>query len=333
MTQDVQPLTWQKRTNIEEHQQFFSKINEIIGNLAPTADKVEQAIAQATQAVTDANAATTTANAASAAADAAAQQAQTAANTVAGYNTRLIAVEDEAAGSTANITDLQDRMGTAEGKITALQGVQADYVKKAGAAQTVTSQIMVPTTATGLRDAQIANGTRIQNDLDAYVPMVRDTGNKKIAGIKQFTAFNEIIASASGVQFTGDTLYMKIGSITRQLNAKLSITIGGGYTAICDIIEAMIHAFNIEAHYGTFAGKHYNATSGIKLYIAYNTNTDGFDIWLKMPSAELTWVVCEAHVISYGGSVTNDTAIIPGDMVPAADPSASYSQIIEVVMS
>lgn len=184
MTQDVQPLTWQKRTNIEEHQQFFSKINEIIGNLAPTVDEAEQAIAQATQAVTDANAAITTANAASAAADAAAQQAQTAANTVAGYNTRLIAVEDEAAGNTANITDLQDRMGTAEGKITALQGVQGEYVKKAGAAQTVTSQIMVPTTATGLRDTQIANGTRIQNDLAAYEPMVRNTGNVSIYGRK-----------------------------------------------------------------------------------------------------------------------------------------------------
>lgn len=182
MTQDVQPLTWQKRTNIEEHQQFFSKINEIIGNLAPTVDEAEQAIAQATQAVTDANAAITTANAASAAADAAAQQAQTAANTVAGYNTRLIAVEDEAAGNTANITDLQDRMGTAEGKITALQGVQGDYVKKAGAAQTVTSQIMVPTTATGLRDTQIANGTRIQNDLDAYEAMIRNTGNQTKTG-------------------------------------------------------------------------------------------------------------------------------------------------------
>lgn len=183
MTQEVQPLTWSKRTNIEEHQQFFSKINEIIGNLAPTVDEAEQAIAQATQAVTDANAAITTANAASAAADAAAQQAQTAANTVAGYNTRLIAVEDEAAGNTANITDLQDRMGTAEGKITALQGVQADYVKKAGAAQTVTSQIMVPTTAAGLRDTQIANGTRIQNDLDTYAPMIRTTGNQTKDGV------------------------------------------------------------------------------------------------------------------------------------------------------
>ena len=39
MTQDVQPLTWQKRTNLEEHQQFFSKINEIIDNLLQLAQE------------------------------------------------------------------------------------------------------------------------------------------------------------------------------------------------------------------------------------------------------------------------------------------------------
>ena len=48
MTQEVQPLTWQKRTNIEEHMQFFSKINEIIDNLAPTVDEAEAAIASLT---------------------------------------------------------------------------------------------------------------------------------------------------------------------------------------------------------------------------------------------------------------------------------------------
>lgn len=158
MTQEVQPLTWSKRTNLEEHQQFFSKINEIIDNLAPTVDEAEAAIAQATQALTDANAA--------------AQQAQTAAATVAGYNTRLTAVEGEADTNADNIT--------------ALQNVQADYVKKDGAAQTVTSQIMVPTTATGVRNTQIANGTRIQNDLAAYEPMVRTTGNQLVEGTKNY---------------------------------------------------------------------------------------------------------------------------------------------------
>lgn len=333
MTQDVQPLTWQKRTNIEEHQQFFSKINEIIGNLAPTVDEAEQAIAQATAAIASANDAVSTANAASAAASAAASQAQTAANTVAGYDGRLTAAEGDIDTNTADIAALQGRMGTAEGKITAIEGREADYLKKAGAAQTVTSQIMVPTTATGASDTQVANGARIQNDLAAYEPMVRDTGNKKIAGIKQFTAFNELIASASGVQFTSDSLFMKIGSITRQINAKLTITIGGGYTATCDIIEAMIHTFNISAHYGTYAAKHFNATSGVKLYIAANTGMDGFDIWIEMPSAILTWIMVEAHVTAYGGSVTNDAAITPGDMVPAPNPSASYSQFSEVVMS
>lgn len=179
MTQEVQPLTWQKRTNLEEHQQFFSKINEIISNLAPTVGEAEQAIASA-------NAAIATANAASASADAASQQAQTAASTVAGYNTRLTTAEGDIDAAEGDIAALQGRMGTAEGNIIALQNVQGDYVKKDGAAQTVTSQIMVPTTATGLRDTQIANGTRIQNDLAAYEPMLRDTGNKDVLGDKRF---------------------------------------------------------------------------------------------------------------------------------------------------
>lgn len=215
MTQEVQPLTWSKRTNIEEHQQFFSKINEIIGNLAPTVDEAEQAIAQATAAIASANDAVATANAASAAASAAASQAsaaasqaQTAASTVAGYDARLTAAEGDIDTNTADITALQGRMGTAEGKIAAIEGREADYLKKTGAAQTVTSQIMVPTTATGTRDTQIANGTRIQNDLAAYEPMVRTTGNQNIAGTKTFTTLarvknandNRTVVPASQVQ-------------------------------------------------------------------------------------------------------------------------------------
>lgn len=143
MTQEVQPLTWSKRTNIEEHQQFFSKINEIIGNLAPTVDEAEQAIAQATAAIASANDAVATANAASAAASAAASQAQTAASTVAGYDGRLTAAEGgidalQAADQTmtGNISALGTRMTAAESKnsqqdasIAALQTADAQNVK------------------------------------------------------------------------------------------------------------------------------------------------------------------------------------------------------------
>lgn len=146
MTQDVQPLTWQKRTNLEEHQQFFSKINEIIDNLAPTVDEAEAAIAQATAAIADANAAIATANAASSAASAAASQAQTAASTVAGYDTRLTAAEGDidslqAADQTitGNVTALGTRMTAAESKnsqqdtaISALQTADGQNVKLTG---------------------------------------------------------------------------------------------------------------------------------------------------------------------------------------------------------
>lgn len=85
-----------------------------------------------------------------------------------------------------------------QANINALHGaVEADYVKKSGAAQqTVTSQIMVPTTATGSRDAQIANGTRIQNDLDNYAAMIRTTGAQRKKGL--LTLDDGIVAIPAG---------------------------------------------------------------------------------------------------------------------------------------
>lgn len=164
MTQEVQPLTWQKRTNLEEHQQFFAKINEIIANLAPTVNEAEAAIASA-------NAAIATANAASASADAASQQAQTAANIVAGYDGRMAAVESKDTQQDSSIAALQ----TADGQNVKLSGNQnIDGIKTA------------PTEATGARSQQIANSAKVGAELDAYQPMVRTTGNKVISGVTEF---------------------------------------------------------------------------------------------------------------------------------------------------
>lgn len=296
MTQEVQPLTWQKRTNIEEHMQFFSKINEIIANLAPTVDEAEQAIAQATAAIADANAAIATANAASAAADAAAQSAQTAAATVAGYNTRLTAVEGEADTNAANITALQGRMGTAEGNITALQNVQPDYVKKAGAAQTVTSQIMVPTTATGVRDTQIANGTRIQNDLDAYEAMIRTTGNQSKAGTMKFD--NPLI-STPGDWHNCYTTNSPVGEIT--LFAKLLKQNIGSFidieftqssnTAICYGLLGIHNSASPQI--GWFVNKHFGA----------NNPLENDTIVVAIDADGVLWLGCRRKS-TYGGLST-----------------------------
>ena len=91
--QEIEPITYQKTTNIEEHRQFLEKINEIINNLSPTVDAAEAAVAEAAQALADAVAAIETANAASAAAQAAADRAAQSVATVAGYNERVTDIE------------------------------------------------------------------------------------------------------------------------------------------------------------------------------------------------------------------------------------------------
>ena len=278
MTQDVQPLTWQKRTNLEEHQQFFSKINEIIANLAPTVDEAEQAIAQATQAIASANQAIATANAASAAADAAAQSAQASAATVAGYNTRLTAVEGEADASAANIEALQSRMGTAEGNITALQGVQADYVKKAGAAQTVTSQIMVPTTATGLRDTQIANGTRIQNDLDAYDPMIRKYNDQKALGEKQGLWHGYRYTQPAPTTADKWLRYMAIPTRYVVTMTEIIGTVGNNGLCYAKAITSGTNGFN-----RIFSIDNQPGNSGIKVACAINQSDNKMEFWIYIP--------------------------------------------------
>ena len=174
MTQEVQPLTWQKRTNLEEHQQFFAKINEIIANLAPTVGEAEAAIAQATAAIASANDAVATANTASAAASAAASQAQTAASAVAGYDDRLTAVEVQAATNKSDIS----RLNTQSVKLS------ADHIQTITGGLDLRGTNTSPNTDIGEDDNVIANGHRIIQELNAYPPMVRTTGNQLITGFK-----------------------------------------------------------------------------------------------------------------------------------------------------
>lgn len=211
MTQDVQPLTWQKRTNIEEHQQFFSKINEIIGNLAPTVDEAEQAIAQATAAIASANDAVATANAASAAASAAASQAQTAATTVAGYDGRLTAAEGD-------ISALGTRMTAAESK-----NSQQDAA---------------------ISELQASDGQNIKiNNINQYA--VGLTGNQgPIAGEKTFA--NNILQKNTGWN-TAPRILQTINIDSTEVPTVYT-TIGGGFT-IRDMNNRII--WNVNAYRDT----------------------------------------------------------------------------------
>lgn len=175
------------------------QMDEVIGYVDTRAEEV--AAAKAGAVLQPAEEAKTAAQAAAAAAEAAKDTTLAA----------LPAIQQDISGLKAEDAALDGRLDTVElkvqtaegnivtiqGQIVALQNVQSDYVKKDGADQTVTSKIMVPTTATGLRDTQVANGTRIQNDLDAYTPMIRNTGNQTKAGILTMSAPQGLMASTT----------------------------------------------------------------------------------------------------------------------------------------
>ena len=162
------------------------QMDEVIGYVDKRAEEV--AAAKADDVLQPAEAAKTAAQAAAQEAEAA-KDATIAALPTIQQDISDLKAENVALDGRLNTVELkvqtaEGNIVTIQGQIVALQNVQGDYVKKDGAAQTVTSQIMVPTTAAGLRDTQIANGTRIQNDLAAYEPMVRNTGNVSIYGRK-----------------------------------------------------------------------------------------------------------------------------------------------------
>lgn len=170
------------------------QMDEVIGYVDKRAEEV--AAAKAGAVLQPAEDAKTAAQAAAEAAEAA-KNATIAALPDIQQDISGLKAEDVALDGRLNTVELkvqtaEGNIVTIQGQIVALQNVQGDYVKKEGADQTVTSRIMVPTTATGTRDTQIANGTRIQNDLAAYEPMVRTTGNQNIAGVKTFTSATRV---------------------------------------------------------------------------------------------------------------------------------------------
>lgn len=78
-------------------------------------------------------------------------------------------------------------------RVTALETADAQNVKLTGAqtvagVKTFSSSPVVPTVATGTNDTKAANGTKVQNELDAYSAMVRTANAQTIAGVKTFTS-------------------------------------------------------------------------------------------------------------------------------------------------
>lgn len=231
MTQEVQPLTWQKRTNIEEHQQFFAKINEIVGQLSGTVERSETALTEATVALAEASAAVAAANNAS-------NQAQTAATTVAGYNTRLTAVEVQAATNKSDISQLDVETQDLYDRDAQSVKLSADHIQVIAGGLDLRGTNRSPNTSVGADDTVIANGHRIVSELAAYTPMMRTTGNQTVDGVKSFNeglyGVNSVanIAAAQpnrwiGITYKGNTTQFCKFDFCNYINSATSVYIEG----------------------------------------------------------------------------------------------------------
>ena len=80
----------------------------------------------------------------------------------------------------------------ADPTIALLVSADSDNVKLTGN-QSINGIKTVPTAATGSSTQQIANGEKVQNDLDNYTPMVRTSNNQNIGGVKTFTAGRTVL--------------------------------------------------------------------------------------------------------------------------------------------
>lgn len=155
-------------------------------------DQTAEAVTVSTEARDTAAASATQAQTASQNANAASTQAQTAAATVATYGTRLDAVEDQSAGNRSSIQ-------TIDGEITDIYNDLTNVVRKvAESGQVVMNGLdlrgtnSVPNTTIGQSDARPANGKRVIDELNAYQPMVRTTGNQDVLGIKMILSINSL---------------------------------------------------------------------------------------------------------------------------------------------
>ena len=96
----------------------------------------------------------------------------------------VTALEQSVAALQQSVNQLSNVVGGFSAVIRDLEDQMPNKVDRTG--DTMTGPLNVIDTVTGSRNTQAVNGNRLQNDLDNYAPMVRDTGNQTIRGKKMF---------------------------------------------------------------------------------------------------------------------------------------------------
>ena len=100
----------------------------------------------------------------------------------------VTALEQSVAALQQSVNQLSNLVGGISAVIRDLEDQMPNKVDRTG--DTMTGPLNVIDTVTGSRNTQAVNGNRLQNDLDNYAPMMRNSGNVKFAGEKISTTAN-----------------------------------------------------------------------------------------------------------------------------------------------
>lgn len=117
----------------------------------------------------------------------------------------LVTIRESLQTQNTAITEINNSIGQIESELTSFENNTTlnlqSKVNKNG--DTMTGNLGIPTTTTGVRDNLAVNGERLQNDLDNYAPMLRTSGNQTITGEKQF--LNNLFSDSFIINRTHDS--------------------------------------------------------------------------------------------------------------------------------
>lgn len=162
------------------------------------------------------------------------------------------------------------------------------------------------TNATGTKDNVLTTGTRVQNDLDNYSPMVRTTGNQSISGVKTFNSYIHGITDYQRYASAGTNggKWIKVGSVASNQTA-FSMTVIYSYGIV--FVTGKSDLITI---------KSFKAVNSTDPAMAMVKEADGtFTIWWQYPGNYQTVYFYDIKVHRYAGgdadyftASTDDTA-------------------------
>lgn len=175
-------------------------------------------------------------------------------------------------------------------------GTRTVLSNEAGITITGTTTVNVPTNNPGIRDTKAVNGTRVENSLDAYTPMVRNTGNQTINGFKTFnnviihngiTPYKTVVQEATSDALGKFRLLFKYPLTVLESSRPRGLIIEGVMSRVNSLSKVLFYVmfdstFSSVGMGGTWVLKPQSVTPNDTFHAIVNNETGYLEIYAKI---------------------------------------------------